>query len=91
MKSKTLAGRRRLRIRRERLQQLGRRQFGATTDAALAVGLGVDPSGLCHLLSGRRQPSTRMVVYLLDLFDVEFDDLFERYDPPPRPDVCAAA
>ncbi len=92
MNSKPREGRRRLRIRKERLQQLGRRKFGATTQGALSFHIGIDESNLCNLLSGKRQPSADTIVHLLDLFDVDFEDLFERYDPQPtRTPVPAAA
>lgn len=84
MRSKHHEGLRRLRLRRDRLRQLGRRKFGAETDIALAVAIGIDNSNLCHLFNGRRQPSAETIVLLLDLFQVDFEDLFERYEPPPR-------
>jgi transcriptional regulator with XRE-family HTH domain len=87
--TKPLEGRRRLRIRKDRLRQLGRRKFGTTTDGALATHLGFDHSNLSNLLNGKTEPSTRTVIYLLDLFEVELDDLFERYSPPPRRDPAA--
>ncbi len=91
MRSKNHEGLRRLRIRRDRLRQLGRRKFGAETDIALAVAIGIDNSNLCHLFNGRRQPSAETIVLLLDMFDVEFEDLFERYHPQPATARAAAA
>lgn len=89
--TKPREGRRRLRIRKERLQQLGRRKFGATTQGALSHAIGIDESNLCNLLSGKRQPSAETIVHLLDLFDVDFEDLFERYEPQPTPTRVAVA
>lgn len=83
MRSKARQGRPRLRVRRNRLRQLGRRTFGTTTDAALAAALGIDASGLSHLMTGQQQPSASTIAYLLETFDVEFEDLFERYSPTP--------
>ncbi len=91
MRSKNHEGLRRLRLRRDRLRQLGRRKFGATTDTALSAKIGIDQSNLCHLFSGRRQPSAETIVLLLDLFQVDFEDLFERYQPPPRETPRATA
>ncbi len=74
---------RRVRIRKERLRQLGRRKFGVETDAALSARLGIDAGNLSNLMNGRKQPSLQTVLYLLDVFDVDLDDLFERYEPTP--------
>ncbi len=84
---------RRVRIRKDRMRQLGRRKFGVETNAALSVCLGIDAGNLSNLISGRKQPSLRTVLYLLDVFDVDLDDLFERYeptptDPPPRAEAA---
>lgn len=75
--------RRRLRVRKERLRQLGRRKFKVTTDGALAAALGIDPKNFSWLINGRMQPSATTITHLLDSLDVEFEDLFERYTPEP--------
>lgn len=81
----------RVRIRKERLRQLGRRKFGTETDAALSARLGIDHGNLSNLINGKKQPSLQTVLYLLHVFDVDLDDLFERYDAPrPTPSASAA-
>jgi hypothetical protein len=35
------------------------------------------------LINAKIQPSAGTIAFLLDTFDVEFEDLFERYSPTP--------
>lgn len=89
MQTKIRRPRRRLRVRRDRLRQLGRQRLGIGTDVALAIALNMDQSNLCNLLSGKTQPSPATILMLLDTFDVTFEDLFEGYDPDPGLAIAA--
>ncbi len=90
MQTKTRQTDRRLRVRRDRLRQLGRQRLGTRTDVALAIALGMDQSALCNLLSGKSQPGPRTILNLLDRFDVTFEDLFEAYDATSARETAAA-
>lgn len=88
MRTKPFQGRRRLRVRTDRLRQLARARFECPTDDALAALLGMDRSNFSRLVNGQ-QPRTATVVLLLDMFEVEFWDLFEAYDTPSQTSPAA--
>ena len=70
-----------LRLKSENLAKI-RRWKGVTTDAALALEMGIDASNLSRVLRGRQQPGPRFIAALCNALDAELDDLFEVTQEP---------
>lgn len=70
-----------LRLKSENLAKI-RRWKGVTTDAALALEMGIDAGNLSRVLRGRQQPGPRFIAALCNALDAELDDLFEVTQEP---------
>lgn len=65
-----------LHLRTDNLAKI-RRWKGISTDAQLAVAMGIDPGNLSRVLRGAQQPGPKFIAALCHALDAELGDLFE--------------
>lgn len=68
-----------LRLKREMLVKI-RNWKGLTTDASLALKMGIDAGNLSRVLKGSQQPGPKFIAALCIALDADLGDLFEVVD-----------
>lgn len=68
-----------LRLKRDMLAKI-RNWKGLSTDASLALAMGIDPGNLSRVLQGKQQPGPKFIAALCVALTAELGDLFEVVD-----------
>lgn len=68
-----------LRLKREMLAKI-RNWKGLSTNASLALKMGIDAGNLSRVLQGKQQPGPKFIAALCSALEADLDDLFEVVD-----------